>query len=978
MHLSREQVAEIEIGHTDLTQCQKRVLVLGFLLVLAMVPLAHHVAAFTTRGGEGSRTGWPILLEAAHESLATFRVGPKDAEPDSDVSMLRHLIQANRVLLGGMNRFESQLEEHSQLQALLLPPTQALFTGLLGTGNEEVYTGLQNWLFYRPGIDHLTGPGFLAPKQLQARRQSGNEWEPPPQPDPVLAILDFSVQLAERGIELVVVPVPAKASIHPERFAARYRATTTPVHNLSYGQFLEELRTPGLFFENRFEGYREIMRNPANRAMYETALERLAASRGVLESECVTVFDPTELLARRKLETGEPQFVSTDTHWTSRTMEFVADGLATFVRNRIGLPGRPTPETVVITATATQPGDLVAMLKLPPSSTHFPPVTQPLRVVTSHRKHWAPDPEADILLLGDSFSNIYSDPSLKWGESAGFAEHLSRALGRPVDAIRQNGGGASAARAELANELRRGRDRLAGRKLVIWQFAARELSVGNWRLLPMTLAQRTQKTQTPTGATHQVSGTVKSMAALPRPGSTPYKDHIIWLHLTDITGDAPFPGPSALVYMRSMRNRKLTEIATLRRGRRARFRLQPWDDVKQRYGRIRREEPTDDNLILEEPFWGELDGSAAPRLEKNKRESSQSGTAPGTASTAQLFAAKLAVGGASVAAGLPPNLLRQIRGNFKQLAESADGRMTVRGRDGWFFHSAELRQMALERFWGKAALDIQPARKEKHADPLTAIVAYHEECSRHGIELILLPIPGKSVIYPEQLLDPELCKAAELRIDAAHQAFYSELRNAGVNVLDLVPLLLKHRADPAGPVYCRQDTHYSPRACVLIAGWVAEHLKSKDWFGALNRQSYQTRAETITITGDLCREMGEGAPPKEELAIRRVGQGDDLTPVEPDESSPVLLLSDSHGLVFHAGNEMHARGAGLPDQLAKELGFAVDLLAVMGSAARPARVSLFRRIRRDPAYLEHKRVIIWCFTMREFTNSSWGVIPLKK
>ncbi|MBT4818238.1 MAG: hypothetical protein HON70_21200, partial [Lentisphaerae bacterium] len=68
----------------------------------------------------------------------------------------------------------------------------------------------------------------------------------------------------------------------------------------------------------------------------------------------------------------------------------------------------------------------------------------------------------------------------------------------------------------------------------------------------------------------------------------------------------------------------------------------------------------------------------------------------------------------------------------------------------------------------------------------------------------------------------------------------------------------------------------------------------------------------------------------------------------------------------------------LPDQLAAELKFAVDLIAVRGSAARPARVTLYRKIRRDPDYLTSKRMIIWCFTVREFTDSSWGVIPLKR
>ena len=43
-----------------------------------------------------------------------------------------------------------------------------------------------------------------------------------------------------------------------------------------------------------------------------------------------------------------------------------------------------------------------------------------------------------MLLLGDSFSNIFSFEAMGWGESAGFAEHLSAALRRPIDCILRN------------------------------------------------------------------------------------------------------------------------------------------------------------------------------------------------------------------------------------------------------------------------------------------------------------------------------------------------------------------------------------------------------------------------------------------------------------------------------------------------------------------------------------------------------------
>ncbi|MBT7302746.1 MAG: hypothetical protein HN849_24665, partial [Victivallales bacterium] len=91
--LTREQVAELEIGHTDLSSTQARVLVVGFLLILAVIPIARQLAAFTDYGG----VGWSILAEASGESLATARQGG--------------LLQANRTLLQGMNRFESQLDE---------------------------------------------------------------------------------------------------------------------------------------------------------------------------------------------------------------------------------------------------------------------------------------------------------------------------------------------------------------------------------------------------------------------------------------------------------------------------------------------------------------------------------------------------------------------------------------------------------------------------------------------------------------------------------------------------------------------------------------------------------------------------------------------------------------------------------------------------------------------------------------------------
>ena len=54
------------------------------------------------------------------------------------------------------------------------------------------------------------------------------------------------------------------------------------------------------------------------------------------------------------------------------------------------------------------------------------------------------------------------------------------------------------------------------------------------------------------------------------------------------------------------------------------------------------------------------------------------------------------------------------------------------------------------------------------------------------------------------------------------------------------------------------------------------------------------------------------------------------------------------------------------------VGFAPDLIGTRGSGATSVRVSLYRRARKDSDYLAKKKVIVWCFAAREFTESDQG------
>ena len=316
---------------------------------------------------------------------------------------------------------------------------------------------------------------------------------------------------------------------------------------------------------------------------------------------------------------------------------------------------------------------------------------------------------------------------------------------------------------------------------------------------------------------------------------------------------------------------------------------------------------------------------------------------------------------ASAVAGEGP--AAAFRADCAKRAADGDG-MTIPGSDGWLFLRSELRHIGVGPFWGESAAKVSKASSPTKADPLPAIVDFHEQLKAMGIELILAPVPNKAFIYPEKLGG-----SAEGRMDTVHQEFYQQLADKGVKVLDLADAFLKEKAKaPERLLFCKTDTHWSPYACELTAALIKKEIGAASWL-APKPDTFTTATEMRTIVGDLTDGKGsEGLPV-------RVVSGADGAALE-DKASPIILLGDSHTLVFHVGQELHGTGAGLADQLAAELGMAVDVIGVRGSGATPARVNLLRRAKADPAYLAGKKVVIWCFTAREFTESSgWSLVP---
>ena len=325
--------------------------------------------------------------------------------------------------------------------------------------------------------------------------------------------------------------------------------------------------------------------------------------------------------------------------------------------------------------------------------------------------------------------------------------------------------------------------------------------------------------------------------------------------------------------------------------------------------------------------------------------------------------------------------VERFRAAAERLAAAADaaGTTTVSGSDGWFFLASELRHVAAGRFWGADAVRASQVRDPERADPLPAILDFQQQLDAAGIELLLVPVPPKAVIHADALGAATVPPAPSRRLDPDHQAFYALLRERGVDVLDLTDSFLGSRNHAEGPLYCRQDSHWSGVGCTLAAAAVAARVRDRPWYAELPRARFSASWFSAEISGDLLIDR-PGAVQPERVRLRRVVQpveGGRPLAVSPDRGSPIVLLGDSHNLVFHAGGDMHATRAGLPDQLALELGVAVDVVAVRGSGATSARLTLRRRARADPGYWTGKRIVIWCFAAREFTEGdAWDPVPV--
>jgi hypothetical protein len=314
-----------------------------------------------------------------------------------------------------LRMYEDHLEDASIVARALRPWFQFVQFAWLRDGGEKALVGRDDWLFYKPGCD-----GILA--RAGSTASSTN--------DPVRAITAFRDALAARGLHLLVVPVPNKESVYPDRLTRRAAEGRTVLSSATR-EVLARLRTANVEYVDLFTRFAEGRTNSAT-----------------------------------------PLYLVQDSHWSPAGVALAAN----IVGRRLLELGWVQPGTAAYRerpAPVERLGDVLRMLQLRRLERRFLPENVPCIQVVDPvtARTYLDATNSEILVLGDSFLRIYQQDE---PGSAGFIAHLARELKQPLTSLVSDGGASTLVR----QELNRRPALLRNKRVVVWECVERDLRLG--------------------------------------------------------------------------------------------------------------------------------------------------------------------------------------------------------------------------------------------------------------------------------------------------------------------------------------------------------------------------------------------------------------------------------------------------------------------------------------------------------------------
>ena len=300
------------------------------------------------------------------------------------------------------------------------------------TEDTQYVTARDGWLYGRSlrFERFMAAPG--ADEEHEAEHEPGDHYTPGGAA--TLAIVDFHEQLSERGIELLVVPIPTRLHVYPELVVDASLEAEFEGHAPGLTRFLLELTERGV-------GVVDLL----------PALSRARAR-----------FDGPD---------AEQVFPRANGHWSPKGVVVAARAIAERLRETpwyADLKRRELPEPDRFERAWSYRSQKLA-------EGAEPPLLAFERVLNGRGRMTEYDTQSPVLVLGDSFVSLYTP------EGADLARQLHRFAGFPMDVISNPGGAAQGSRVSLAR--RRGGPR--DKRVVIWMWASESLMMpaNKWKTI---------------------------------------------------------------------------------------------------------------------------------------------------------------------------------------------------------------------------------------------------------------------------------------------------------------------------------------------------------------------------------------------------------------------------------------------------------------------------------------------------------------
>lgn len=237
------------------------------------------------------------------------------------------------------------------------------------------------------------------------------------------------------------------------------------------------------------------------------------------------------------------------------------------------------------------------------------------------------------------------------------------------------------------------------------------------------------------------------------------------------------------------------------------------------------------------------------------------------------------------------------------------GETIIEGNDNWLFLQRTLESASFE---GWIDDDYGPTSES----PYEVILDFSNQLASRGIDLIFVPMPDRIFVYPEQVAVNPASIPESIPLHPQTKRLMLRLSEAGVEVLDLLPLIME--AKPTAPqlLYHERDTHWGIETILLTAPVLADRLQRYDFVQAAagNLDAYWANEIVVNFQGWF----DDIFPPVVETWTQTLVAPDGDKYVHP-EGSPILVIGDS--------NAGHARirASEISAQLARLIGMDVSL-----------------------------------------------------